>query len=90
MSPEEKELLGKVAALSEENNDMLRGMQRSMRMASLGRWIYWILMIGAIVGAYYFVEPYLNQVIDLYNQAKGSFTNINVNTNGILDKLPKF
>jgi len=69
MSPEERELLEKSVSLAEENNSMLHSMRRSMRIASIMRLIYWALIIGSAVGAYYFIQPYLEQLISIYGGA---------------------
>ena len=69
MSPEEKELLNKCVDLAEDNNKMLHSMRRSMRIASVMRALYWVLIIGSAFGAYYFIQPYLDQLIGVYNNA---------------------
>ena len=78
MSPEERELFKRSIALAEENNDILRAMQRSQRLAHLMSIVYWIFIIGTAIGAYYFIQPYLQQIIDVYGGAKSGL-------NGFLD-----
>ena len=73
MSPEERELLEKSVSLSEENNKMLHAMRRSMRWASIIRGIYWVFIIGSAIGAYYFIQPYLDQIMSAYGGAKSNF-----------------
>lgn len=68
MTPEERELLTKSIKLAEENNKMLRGMRRSARFASFLRIVYWLIILGAAFGTYYFVQPYLDAVIKSYTQ----------------------
>ena len=70
MTEEERELLKRSVVLSEENNDMLRSIRRSMRFSRLMTIAYWVLIIGVSVGAYYYVEPYLQGVLDAYGGAK--------------------
>ena len=62
MNEEERELLNKVAQTVEENNAILHGIRRSMRLSSIMRWIYWIVIIGASVGAFWLIQPYLNAI----------------------------
>lgn len=62
MTPEERELLNKIAQTVDENNSILHSMRRSMRMASLMRWIYWIIIIGSAIGAFWLIQPYLNAI----------------------------
>ncbi|MEI6843481.1 MAG: hypothetical protein WCK48_03180 [bacterium] len=76
MSPEDKELLRRSIALAEENNDILRGIQRSMRLARFMSILYWVIIIGVSVGAFYVAQPYLKSVSDLYGSAKGQINNV--------------
>ena len=71
MPPEEKELLEKSVVLAEDNNKILRSMRNSMRWGRIMTVVYWILIIGISVGAFYFLQPYVDQVIKTY----GSFSN---------------
>jgi len=77
MSPEEKELLRRSIALAEENNDILRSIQRSMRLARFMTILYWVVIIGASIGAFYLVQPYLQSMSDLYVGAKGGINDVN-------------
>jgi hypothetical protein len=77
MSPEEREMLEKSVALAEENNKMLHSLMRSMRWGRIARIVYWTLIIGSAVGAYYFVQPYIDQIIGVYGGTKNSLENVN-------------
>jgi hypothetical protein len=72
MPPEEKELLEKSVSLAEDNNKILRSMRNSMRWGRIMTVVYWILIIGISVGAFYFLQPYIDQVVKTY----GSFSNL--------------
>ena len=63
---EDKELLEKILDLTEENNGILHKMRHSMRVAQFVRAIYWIIIIGSAIGAYYYVQPYLDQLLKIY------------------------
>ena len=76
MTPEEHELLKRSIALSEENNDILRGIQSSMRWSRFVSVIYWLIIIGISVGAWYFVQPYLVKVEGLYNGAESQLNSV--------------
>lgn len=76
MSPEEKELLKRSVALGEENNDILRGMERSMRLSRFMNTLYWLVIIAAAVGGYYFLQPYIDQVKGLYDKAQSTLTSV--------------
>ena len=93
MSPEEHELLKKSADLAEENNDMLRKMQRSIRLGQTMTLVYWIFIVGGAVGAYYFIQPYLNQIMSTlgsYGATTSSLNGSMSNVKSILDSLKNF
>ncbi|MES3032072.1 MAG: hypothetical protein V4699_02400 [Patescibacteria group bacterium] len=69
MSPEERELLNKCVSLTEDNNKMLLSIKRGMRWASITRAVYWLFIIGASVGAFYFLQPYIDQLKGVYSGA---------------------
>jgi hypothetical protein len=62
MSPEERELLNRSVVLAEENNQILHSMKRSQRWSSIARAVYWIFIIGSAVGAFYLLQPYVDQI----------------------------
>ena len=76
MTPEEKSLLERTYKLSEENNKILRKMRRSSRISGVIRALYWIVIIGITIGAYYYVQPYLENVLQMYDQARSSLNQL--------------
>ncbi len=76
MSPEERRLLERSVSLAEDNNKILHSMKRSQRYASIMRAIYWILIIGSAYGAYYFIQPYFDKIISMYNGAQVDLSNV--------------
>lgn len=85
MSPEEKELLKRSVELAEENNDILRAIRRSMRLARIMSIVYWVVIIGSAVGAYYLIQPYLDAIVGAYGGAKEQFSGLS----GVLESLRK-
>jgi hypothetical protein len=77
MPPEEKELLYRTVELEEENNKMLRSMRRAQRIARVMSIIYWIFIIGSAVGAYYFIQPYLDPIYSIFGKAKDNLNSVN-------------
>lgn len=69
MDPESKRLLEETFELAKENNEMLQSMKRSMQMARVMSILYWVFIIGSAVGAYYFIQPYVEQVTNIYSGA---------------------
>ena len=85
MDPQPKALLEETLALSKENNKMLHSMKRSMRLARVMSIFYWVIIIGSAVGAYYYIEPYLDQLMNVYGSAKGNLDSIN----SLFKEMPK-
>ena len=83
MDSEDKELLKRAVALSEENNDMLRSMQRSMRLGRVMSILYWVFIIGSAVGAYYLVQPYIQSITGAAGTAKSGYS-------GLLDTFKEY
>ncbi len=77
MNPEEKELLQKVHDLSEENSRILHGIRRSHRWATIFRIFYWIIIIGVSVGAFYYIQPYIDSVMKAYKGIQTGINNVN-------------
>ena len=76
MDPKDRELLEKTFNLAEENNHLLRSMRRSMRFSQAFRIVYWLLIIGASVGAYYVIQPYIDQLLEVYSGFSTDYSNI--------------
>ena len=67
MNPEEKRLLQDTYDLAQENNKMLRKMVRIARLAQIARIFYWTIIIGGAVGAFYYLQPYLDRLLSIYS-----------------------
>jgi hypothetical protein len=83
MNPNDKELLEKTYELAKENNHILRGMKRSGRWSAIFRIFYWILIIGASLGAYVYVQPYINPLLNTYKNIQGEIGNVKTIVNKI-------
>ncbi|OGI59694.1 hypothetical protein A2814_01345 [Candidatus Nomurabacteria bacterium RIFCSPHIGHO2_01_FULL_38_19] len=73
MDPESKKLLQDTFALTQENTSMLRSMRRSMRLQRIMSFVYWLFIIGSAIGAYYLIQPYVEQYKNLYNSTSNIF-----------------
>ncbi len=74
MQPEERELLQRTYALVEENNKILRKMRRSALVTSVFQIFYWVVIIGLSFGAFYFIQPYINNIVGAYNAGVETLT----------------
>ena len=76
MDPESKKLLEENLALEQENNSILRAMKRSMRWSQIMSVIYWLVIIGISIGAFYFLQPYFDKIIAVYGSLSNALKNI--------------
>lgn len=76
MTPEERQLLIQTHRLGEENNALLRKMHRAAIMGRAFRLLYWITIIGLSVGAYYFIQPYVEQVQGVFGNLKDGVASV--------------
>jgi hypothetical protein len=73
MDTESKKLLQDTYDLVKENNRVIRKIRRTQNIATISRIFYWVLIIGVTVGAFYFVQPYVDQ---LSQYTKGAGINL--------------
>ena len=76
MDPELNKKLEEIYRITEENNKMIRKMKRALNWSHVFRIIYWLFILGAAFGAYYFVQPYVEQIGGVYDETKGSIEGI--------------
>jgi hypothetical protein len=51
--------LEEIYRLTVENNHMLHNMRNRERVANAFRILYWVVIIGSLLGAYYYIKPVL-------------------------------
>ena len=68
MDPEVKHLLEENLALSKENNELIKKVRNFQKWSRISRIFYWIIIIGVAYGAFYFLQPYIEKVMNLYSQ----------------------
>ena len=71
MDSEDKRTLEKILSLTEENNSMLHKVRSVQKTAQMFRAIYWVIILGSVLGAFYFVKPYLDSILGLYTGLSG-------------------
>ncbi|OGI91530.1 hypothetical protein A2933_01395 [Candidatus Nomurabacteria bacterium RIFCSPLOWO2_01_FULL_46_18] len=70
-----EEEIRRIRELTEENNQMLKKMRRSQQIASVMRALYWLVIIGSAIGAYYLFQPYIDQLKNVYGGASDVLQN---------------
>lgn len=83
MNPEEISLLHRTYEIAEENNKILKSMRRSARISTALRVFYWAVIILGSLGAYIALQPYLDQLKDIYGSAQDGLSNVKNLTNKI-------
>jgi len=88
MDFDEKEALEKILALTEENNKILRKMRRSVLWGRIFHFIYWAVIIGLSIGAYVYIQPYLDSMLQFIGAGKEGMENMG-KLNEILNSIPQ-
>ncbi len=68
--------LEEILELTKENNRILHSLRGAQRRASAFRLLYWLVIIGLGFGAFYYIQPYLEQIMSVYSGAQDSIANI--------------
>ena len=66
-----KRLLEENLKLSKENNVLLQKIYSIQRWAQITRVLYWLVIVGISVGAFYFIKPLMGNLL-------GSFGSSNI------------
>lgn len=88
MDTEPKKLLEETFRLTKENNQIL------LKVRSVQKWATWwsmfkiIVIVSIAFGAFYFLEPFVNKFIDIWNNISGSQQQ-KLNGNPVQDFLKK-
>jgi hypothetical protein len=76
VDPETRNLLNRILDLTEENNRYLRKLYRAHWWGTAWKTFYWVLIIGATFGAYYVVQPYLDEFGLAYGTIKAQMESL--------------
>ncbi len=68
MDSEDKQIIRENLEITQENNKMLRKMRRSLWIGNVTRILYWVIIIGASLGAYYYLQPYIDSAKETLGQ----------------------
>ena len=77
MDPEMKSLLEENIKLSKENNALLLKIHGIQRWSQITRILYWFIIIGISLGSFYFLKPYLGNLLNVYTGGASGVTNTN-------------
>lgn len=71
-----KAYLDHIKELSEENNKILKSIRRSNRIGGFFRFVYYVVIIGISIGAYVYLQPYLNSVMQMTQEIQNTNSKI--------------
>ena len=84
---ESKGKLEEALALAKENNKMLIKIRRVQRRAAFSKAVYWILILAIMLGAYIYIQPYVQRIITTYQDVTNTFNKVK-DTGDSLNSLP--
>ncbi len=73
----EEELLKRTYEVEKENNTILKKLYRNMWWGRVARILYWTVILAAMLGAYYYVQPYIDPVFQAYTDISGTIDSLN-------------
>jgi hypothetical protein len=71
-----KNMVQETLNIARENNNLLKKMRRSQRWGNISRIVYWLILIGISVGAFYYIQPYLEKAYSLYTEGLSDYTGL--------------
>lgn len=71
LEKDEEELLQRTYAVEKENNAMLKKLYHDMWWGRMFRMVYWLAILGAMFGAYYYIQPYIAPFLKAYTDLSG-------------------
>lgn len=60
-----------LTSLAEENQMMVRNLFQRARMATVFVFIKWFIIIGITVGSFYYIQPLINNLVNVYGGLTG-------------------
>ena len=63
--------LAEIKELVEENNRIVRKLLSHQRYSTMISVLKWGLIVGAALGTYYFLQPYVDPFVNAYNSLHG-------------------
>ncbi len=71
MDEESKKVLQNMLELTEENSKMLHKIRGVQKREAVWQTLKILVIVAIAFGSFYYIEPYLNKVMDLYNSVAG-------------------
>jgi hypothetical protein len=82
MDSSDKKVLDVIKNEVEDNSKILRKLLRAERMRRWMSIIYWLVIIGLGLGAYYFIQPYIDSLKSVYTDVSDTVKSLDINLPG--------
>jgi len=76
MDPEDKKLLKETFELSKKNHKLLRKIRRQQIWTRIYRIFYWLIIFALAFGTYYYVQPLIGKIGNLFGGLGSGLENI--------------
>lgn len=76
MDPNEQRMIRESLQLSRETNILVKKIHRHLMIGRAFKAVYWIIIIGVTVGAFYFLQPYIESLQGVYGGIVDSQQNL--------------
>jgi hypothetical protein len=78
-----EEKLNEIYRLTLENHDMIKSLRRQQYFSTAARVLYWLVVLGAIGGAYYYVRPVIGLITANSGKIEESLNQLEVLKNNL-------
>lgn len=85
MTDEEKEILERTYELARNTNDKVSRLYRSYRWGRAFKIFYWVAIISLSVGAYWLIQPYVDQLKQAYGGIGDTVDTIHTTSQNLLN-----
>ena len=86
MDQEIKSLLEENIKISKENNVLLLKVRSVQRWGQITRVLYWFIILAATFGSFYFLKPYLGNILNVYTGDASGINSFSDITKSLSDK----
>ena len=80
MDSEIRELVKESVEISRENNVLLEKLVWHQKVSSWLSYLKWIIIIGSTVGALYYLQPMMDNLLGQYKELLGTVSDISVSS----------
>ncbi|OGD68835.1 hypothetical protein A3I18_01865 [Candidatus Campbellbacteria bacterium RIFCSPLOWO2_02_FULL_35_11] len=75
LDPELEGLVRENLKVSKENNELLHKLWRDVKYRRLLKFFYLMVIVGLTLGAYYYVQPYIDAFLESYSGVNSNVKN---------------